>query len=119
MANPNIINMTSLLGQNAGLALTTSTQTIVNNSANSGKIFRVHSLICANIDGNNAAALTCELKIGNSYFKLANTVTVPPDATLILIGRDSPVYVMENGLIRAFASNNSDLHMVASFDEIS
>lgn len=119
MANPNIMNMTNLFGQNAGLSLTTSAQTIVNNTSSSGKIFRVHSLICSNIDGTSAAALTCELKKDNSYFRLATTVTVPPDSTLILIGRDSPVYVMENGLIRAWASQNGDLHMVASFDEIS
>lgn len=119
MANPNIMNMTNLLGQNAGLALTTSYQTIVSNAASSNKIFRVHSLICSNIDGANAAALTCELKIGTGYFRLATTVTVPPDSTLILIGRDSPVYVKEDGLIRAFASQNGDLHMVISYDEIS
>lgn len=119
MANPNIVNISNLKGLNAGLALTTSNQDLITNASNSGKILRVHSIVVANKDGVNAAAVTCELGIAGTFYKIAHTVTVPPDATLILIGRDSPLYVMENGSIRALANVNSDLDMICSYDEIS
>tara|TARA_R100001510_G_scaffold57150_1_gene64333 strand:+ start:15194 stop:15553 length:360 start_codon:yes stop_codon:yes gene_type:complete len=119
MANPNIINISNLKGLNAGLALTTSNQDLITNASNSGKILRVHSIVVANTDGVTAASVTCELGIGSNFFKIAHTVTVPPDATLILIGRDSPLYVMENGSIRALASASGDLDMICSYDEIS
>ena len=45
MANPNIVNVTSILGKNAFLALTTSFQTIVTNANNSDKILKINSLI--------------------------------------------------------------------------
>ena len=58
MANPNIVNVTSILGKNAFLALTTSFQTIVTNANNSDKILKINSLIVNNIDGTNAASVS-------------------------------------------------------------
>ena len=41
MANPNIVNVTSILGRVAGQAVTTSTTAIVTNSSGSNKVIKI------------------------------------------------------------------------------
>ena len=62
MANPNIVNVTSILGETVIGALTTTLTTVLlTNSASSGKVFKVNSVIISNVDGTNAADVTFKL----------------------------------------------------------
>jgi hypothetical protein len=57
MANPNIVNVTSILGNVAYLApANTAATTIVTNAVSSGTILKVNSLTCTNVTGNAATA---------------------------------------------------------------
>ena len=53
----------------------------------------------------------------STTYHLAKTVTVPNDATLIVIGKDAPIYLEESDEIRE-ASANSDLEVVISYEEL-
>lgn len=120
MANPNIVNVSTILGHVEGLAVTTSPTAIVTNSSSSGKIFKINSLIIANVDGTNAATITAEVyKNQTTSFYLAFTISVPADATLVVISKDTSIYLEENDSIRLTASANSDLHGICSYEEIS
>ena len=56
MANPNIINATSILGKTVFDAdIDTSASELLENAALSGKILKINSLIIANIDGVDSA----------------------------------------------------------------
>lgn len=123
MANPNIINATSILGKtvfDADVAVTASA--IVTNAASSGKILKVNSLIIANIDGTSAADITATIRnaagsVTNST--IANTVSVPADATLVLLSKDTSIYLEEDMSIYLAASAAGDLSATCSYDEIS
>jgi hypothetical protein len=120
MANPNIVNVSNILGKTAGLVVTTSATAIVTNAAASNKIFKINSLIIANVNGTNAADITAViLKNGSTTFRIAFTVGVPADATLVLISKDTSIYLEENDSIRLTASTNSALEAVCSYEEIS
>jgi|TARA_R100000479_G_C6239484_1_gene148249 hypothetical protein len=119
MANPNIVNVANIYGKTAGLVVTTSATAIVTNASSSGKVFKINSLTIANVDGLSTALITCNLSLNGSSFKLANTITVPADASLILIGKDNPIYLEENSSIQLTASVNGDLEAVCSYEEIS
>lgn len=120
MANPNIVNVSDIRGKVAGLDIGTTASAIVSNSAASGKIFKINSLIIANRDGTNNADVTVELyKNQTTIFYLAYTVTVPADATLVVISKDTSIYLEENDSIRLIASAVSDLHGIVSYEEIS
>lgn len=118
MSAPNIVNIASLYGKTVGLAATTSELTLVSNAAASNKVFKINTVIVANIDGVNNADVTVNLKKGATAYKLANTVTVPADATLIVISKDTAVYLEENDSISVIASANGDLEVVCSYEEI-
>lgn len=120
MANPNIVNVSSILGKVSGNALTTSAQTIVNNPSSSNKIVKVNSLVISNINGTASADVTAYLlKNGVTTLYIAYTVAVPADATLVLVSKDTSLYLEENDSILALASANSYLHTIVSFEDIS
>ncbi len=120
MANPNIISVASIYGKVAGQAVTTSATAIVSNSSQSGKIFKINSLVISNVDGTNAADITATLYDNQSTeFHIAKTISVPADATLVLISRDTQIYLEENDSIRLTASAASALEAICSWEEIS
>lgn len=119
MAAPNIVAVTEIYGKSAGKALTTSAQTIVSNSASSGKVYKVNTLMIANKDGTNSADATATLvKSGGSSFKLASTVAVDADSTLVVISKDNSVYLEEGDSITVQASASGDLDAVCAWEEL-
>ena len=120
MAAPNIVNVTTITGKTSGVAIGASNTTIVSNSAASGKVFKVNTLIVSNIDGTNAADVTVEFfDNATTAYKILNTVSVPADASLVVISKETAIYLEENDLIRAVASAAGDLEAVVSYEEIS
>lgn len=124
MANPNIVNVATINGKTATVALsTTSATAIVSNAAASGKIYKINCLYVANVDGVNPASITINLysaaDIGGTAYPVCYTITVPADATLIVIAKDSPIYLEEDKSIGAMASAANDLVVIASYEEIS
>lgn len=122
MAAPNIkgpSSVTTVFGKTVGYAVTTSMAAALSNSAASGKVFKVNSVYCANVDGTSAADITLEHFNGTTGFKLANTIAVPADATQVLVTREAYIYLEEGDSLRAVASAASDLELVISYEEIS
>ena len=119
MAAPNIVNVATITGKTVGAALTTSSADIVTNSAGSGKVFKVNAILVANVDGvANATATVGFYNADNTTtYKIANTITVPADATLDVLSK--AIYLEEGDKITALASANSDLEIVVSYEEIS
>jgi hypothetical protein len=72
----------------------------------------------SNVDGTNAAEVT--VSVGSStYFPIASTITVPSDSTLVVSAKDTAFYLEEGWGIKGFASANSDLNIVISYEVIS
>lgn len=123
MANPNIVNVSNILGKTVTKALTTNPQSVVSNAASSGKIFKINSLYVTNIDGSAAQEVTVnyysEDDAGGSATAIASTIAVPADAAIIVIDKNSSIYLEEDKSIGAFAGGNSDLVVTCSYEEIS
>ena len=123
MANPNIINASSILGKTVFDAdIATSASELFENAASSGKILKINSLIIANIDGTNAADITVTVRNAagsTTYSTLASTISVPADATLVVISKDTSIYLEEDMSIYLAASAAGDLSATCSYEEIS
>jgi len=118
MAAPNVVNVTSIYGKTVGANLTTSTADIL--TCPSDKLLKLNSIIVANIDGTNPANVSAVWYNADDtgQYHLAKTVSVPADSTLILLGKDAPIYLEEGDKIQALASAASDLTMVISYEEL-
>jgi len=123
VANPNIVNVTDIRGKTATLALTTTAQTLLSNAASSGKVFKINTIIVANIDGTSDQDVTVnyypEDDIGGTGVAIVSTVTVPADATLVVLDKNSSIYLEEDRSIGALAGDDSDLVAIISYEEIS
>jgi len=128
MANPNIVNVTSIVGGNLGFNLSnTLTATLATVAAD--KIVKINRITVANVDGTNAAnvdlfvdGLTTAGATGfagtgaDATVYLAKTVSVPADATLVLV--DTPIYLMEGDILKGGASASGDLDLFLSYEVI-
>jgi hypothetical protein len=124
MANPNIINVTTILGKSAVVDLTSTAATaVLSNAAASGKVFKVNSLVVSNVDGTNAADITIALysedDIGGTATEIVSTVSVPADASLVVIDKNTSLYLEEDRSIGATAGSANDLKIVVSYEDIS
>ena len=118
MATPNLINVDTITPKVAVGAVTTSRAAIVDVTAE--YCAKINSLIIANIDGTNAADITVEVSVdnGSNYVKIANTISVPADSSLSLIGKDNGFYLDETDLLAVTASAASDLTYLVSYEEM-
>tara|TARA_B100000902_G_scaffold323466_1_gene317249 strand:+ start:504 stop:881 length:378 start_codon:yes stop_codon:yes gene_type:complete len=120
MANPNIVNVTSIYGKIDGHALTTdaidaSASNVI--TCGSDQLYKINSIIVANIDGINAVNIDIAVSLhGGDRFYLAKTVALPADTTLVVIGKDSPIYLEENDELEARADNGGDAQLVVSYE---
>ena len=116
MATPNIINVATITPKVAVGAVTTSRADIVDVPAEN--CAKINTLMISNIDGTNAADITVEVSVdnGSNYTKIANTISVPADATLVVIGKDNGFYLDETDLLAVTASANSDLTYLVSYE---
>ena len=119
MANPNIVNVTTINGKTAVANVSTTAADVVTNSAASNKIYKINSLIISNIDGVNSADITASLYRSSIEYRLASTVAVPADASLVVISKDNQIYLEEGDTIRLTASANGDLQAICSYEGIS
>ena len=127
MANPNIVSVSSIKGESVGFALSATTTTDLMTVA-SEKVVKVNRITCANVDGTNAADLTLAVVKVNftpdgvsnfdtsGTFHLAKTVSVPADATLVVL--DTPIYLMEGDKLQGGANAAYDLQLFVSYESI-
>jgi len=118
MVAPNVVNVTSIYGKTMGGTLATSNADML--ICPSDKLLKLNSIIVANVDGTNAADVTVAFYNADNAtaYHLAKTITVPADSTLVVLGKDSPIYLEEGDKISAFASAAGDLEIIISYEEL-
>ena len=129
MTIANMASASSIYAGNAGWNLSsTLTATLLTVDAN--KTVKINSIICSNVDGTNAATLnlyidgiaTTSHQDGvtttgtDATVYLAKTVSIPADATLVIL--NAPIYLMEGDILKGGASAASDLDLFVSFEII-
>ena len=127
MANPNIVSVATILGGNAGGNLSnTLTTTLLTVTAE--YILKINRIVCANVDGGSAADLdlfvdgmgsgtTGITTTGaNATVYLAKTISVPADASLVVL--DTPIYLMEGDILKGGASATGDLDLFISYETL-
>ena len=116
MATPNLINVDTITPVVAAGAVVTGGTDIIDVTAE--YVAKVNSLIICNIDGSNAADITVGVSTdnGSTYFSIASTISVPADASLVVLDKTNGIYLDETDLLKVTASANSDLTYCVSYD---
>ncbi len=124
MAAPNIVNVATITGKSFYLALANTNATaLVSNAASSGKVFKINMIQVANVDGSNACDVTVDYHtqddIGGTAYSLVSTVSVPADASLVVLDKNTSMYLEEDRSISVTAGTANDLEVLVSYEEIS
>ena len=127
MANPNIVNVATILG-NTSTNLISSTAdpfatALINNADSSGKVYKVNTIIAANVDGANNYEITIKIfsedDLGGTGTEIASTVTVPADASVVILDKNSSFYLLEDKSVGATAGTANKIVVTCSWEEIS
>jgi len=118
MANPNIVNVTSMLGETIGATATTSFADLVANAAASGTVYKISSLIATNTDIAVDRDVSVDFVRNGTSYALASSITVPTSTTLVAISKDHGIYLQEGDKIQVKA-DSSNIHFVCSYEVIS
>jgi hypothetical protein len=124
MAAPNIAGITSIVGKTVTVDLTSTSATqIVSNASSSGKVFKINTIMVSNVDGTSAADITInfysQAALGGTATEICKTISVPADASLVVLDKTSCIYLEEDKSLGAIAGAANDLKIVCSYEEIS
>ena len=123
MAAPNIVGINTVIGITTMRSLgDTNATTLVSNPAGSNYVYKINTIIVSNDDGTNSADITVALHDqddgGGTAHKIAHTVAVAADSTLVVIDKASSIYLEEDRSIVVTASAGDDLDVLCSYESI-
>ena len=131
MANPNIVNVTSILGTTTYLTpSSTSAVVLLPNAAASGTVFKINQIVAANVNGTSAVDTTVSIysngavaqgsaPSGGTAYPIVSTVSVPADASLIVTDKTTAIYLMEGTSISVTSGTASGITYTISYEVIS
>jgi len=132
MANPNIVNVTSIYG-NTAYVIPSSTSVSVawtyNGSTSltgltpaAGTVNRVTSIVVSNV---TASAATATVAVANNAtygsgtpYYIAYQISVPPNASVIVTDKTTSFYVTEGQSVGVISGTSSALNYTATFEAI-
>lgn len=124
MANPNIASLNSVVGFTSNIiGISTTTPTVlVTNPDNSNTILKINAITAAN-------KLTASTTLNVDFYSQAagagtstaiiRNASIPSGATLVVIGKDFPLYLQENRSVTAYAGVSSSIDILVSYETIS
>ena len=114
MADPNIVNVTSIIGTTYVQAVATSPTAIVTGIAN--KVIKLDALYVGNIDTSASYKITVDLFRSSVAYNILYQVSIPAGAGLDVLSKS--IYIQENDTLRLTADTVSKLQAVASGEVI-
>ena len=130
MANPNIVNVTTIYGKTTYLTPGgTTALVLLPNAASSGKVLKINQIVAANENGSAAVDTTVSIysngavaqgsaPSGGTAYPIVSTVSVPADASLIVTDKTTAIYLMEGTSITITSGTASGITYSISYEVI-
>ena len=131
MANPNIVAVTSIYGKTTYLTPSATTSVVLlPNAASSGTVMKINQIVASNVDGTNAVNVSVDIysngavaqgsaPSGGTAYPIASTISVPADATLIVVDKTTAIYLEEGTSIAVTSGAASKISYSVSYELIS
>jgi len=129
MANPNIVNVTVINGVTTYLTPSVITAVVLlPNAAASNKVFKINQIVVANTTGTaanttvsiytNGAVAQGSAPTGGTAFPVASAISVPGNASLIVVDKTTAIYLQEGTSITVTSGTGSALTYSISYEDI-
>jgi len=127
MAAPNILASTTATPHTVSITPADTSRNALVTAPSTGAAQKINQIMVANIDGTSAFDATVELRLadGTTYRTLASTISVPPDASLIISDKTTMFYLLDTSVsgeastLWATSSTASKLTFTVSYETIS
>ena len=122
MANPNIVNVTSIYGNTSYLI--PSTAGVTNWPALTpavGTVNKINNIVASNVTGSSVAvtvSINSAVSGGGTAYRIAYQISVPANASLIIVDKTTAFYVGEAQSIVATVSTSNAIELTASYEAI-
>ena len=117
MAAPNLLTSTTVTGKTALSQLTTVTANVITNSSASGNVAKLNDVMLSNYTAGVVSANVMINRSATIYY-VGGTVSIPANSTLVLLGKDTSLYLEEGDVLQANVSANTSVSMSASYELI-
>jgi len=117
MANPNIVNVSSIYANTACFSAGATPTTIVTNGAGSNSVYKIDGLYCANNDNASSYNITIDIYRSSTAYNVASNITIPTGATLDILSKQ--LWLLEGDSLRATANAASKITITCSYEVIS
>jgi len=118
MAAPNIVNVTTIFGKSQYQQLTTTMANVITNSATSGNVLKLNDIVVANYT-TSSIQTNVGIGRGSSVFFLAGNMAVPANSTLVVLAKDTALYMEEGDYLQSNASSATAAQISCSYEVIS
>jgi len=118
MAAPNLLGTTSVTGKTALATLSTVTSNVITNSSSSGTVDKLNSIVLSNYTSSTVNANVMINRSSVIYY-VGGNVAIPANSTLVLLGKDTSLYLEEGDVLQANVSANTSISMSASYELMS
>lgn len=116
MANPNIVNVTTIYGVTAVQSVSNSATAIVSNGAGSGTVLKVDSLMVSNND-SAGHTITVDVYRSSTAYPISYNVSIAPGAVYDVLAKF--IYLNEGDTLRLTGDVASKMTAVCSYEVIS
>jgi len=118
MAAPNIVNVSTIFGKTQYQQLTTTIANVLTNGSTSGNVIKVNDVLVANYT-TSSIQTNVVIGRGSSVFYLAGNMAVPANSTLVVVAKDTSLYMEEGDYLQANASSATAAQISCSYEVIS
>ena len=131
MAAPNILALTTATGKTTYFTPSgTSAVVLLANAASSNTVLKINQIVAANVNGTSAVDATVSIYTngavaqgsapsGGTAYPIASTVSVPADASLIVVDKTTQIYLEEGTSITVTSGTASGIAYSISYELMS
>lgn len=119
MTTPNIVSTAYIEGKTDVLVVGTGMTAITENPTGSDCVYKINLLQAANISGTVPFDISAAIDRSSTEYFIAKVVAVPADGSLVIIGKENPIYLNEGDKIVLQAEAASQIHAICSYEIIS
>ena len=131
MANPNLLAATTASGTTTYLTPGgTTALVLIRNASSSGQVYKINQIVAANVNGSAAVNATVSIYTnggvapgsapsGGTAYPIISAVSVPQNASVIVVDKTTAVYLMEDSSISVTSGTASGITYTISYEVIS
>ena len=131
MANPNILAATTAYGTTTYFTPSGTTAVVLlANAASSGKVYKINQIVAANVNGSAAVNATVSIYTngavaqgsapsGGTAYPIASTISVPANASLIVVDKTTAIYLQEGTSISVTSGTANGITYSISYEDMS